>query len=116
MDRSMMEDYSHRLIEGIIICAVACDATEGYIYVRAEYPMAVKRLKKAIALCEEAHLLGDDILGTGRSFHLHLSKGAGAFVCGEGSALANSVEGKRGMPRPKHRGWWTAAYSTHRRC
>jgi NADH-quinone oxidoreductase subunit F len=101
MDRSMMEDYSHRLIEGIIICAVACDATEGYIYVRAEYPMAVKRLKKAIALCEEAHLLGDDILGTGRSFHLHLSKGAGAFVCGEGSALANSVEGKRGMPRPK---------------
>lgn len=82
-------------------------ATEGYIYVRAEYPLAVSRLKTAIAKAEEMGLLGDNILGTDFCFHLHVNRGAGAFVCGEGSALTASIEGNRGMPRvkpPRHRG------------
>jgi NADH-quinone oxidoreductase subunit F len=101
MDRSVMEGDPHRMVEGMIIAAIACEATQGYIYVRAEYPLAVERLKKAIADDEEYGILGDDILGSGKSFHLHISKGAGAFVCGEGSALTTSIEGKRGMPRTK---------------
>ncbi len=101
MDRSIMEGDPHRLLEGMMIAARACGATEGYIYVRAEYPMAVERLRIAIAQAEELGLLGDDILGSNFSFRLHINRGAGAFVCGEGSALTASIEGKRGMPRVK---------------
>ena len=101
MDRSIMEGNPHSVIEGMLIGGVAIGSTEGYIYVRAEYPLAVQRLKTAIAQAEEYGLLGDNILGTGFSFHLHVNKGAGAFVCGEGSALTASIEGNRGMPRVK---------------
>jgi NADH-quinone oxidoreductase subunit F len=101
MDRSIMEGDPHRMIEGMIIAARASGASEGYIYVRAEYPMAVSRLRIAIAQAEEAGLLGRNILGTDFSFNLRIYRGAGAFVCGEGSALTASIEGKRGMPRVK---------------
>lgn len=101
MDRSIMEGDPHRMLEGMMIAGLACGATEGYIYVRAEYPMAVSRLKTAIAQTQEMGLLGDHILGTNFCFHLHINRGAGAFVCGEGSALTASIEGKRGMPRVK---------------
>lgn len=101
MDRSIMEGDPHRMIEGMMIAGVACGATEGYIYVRAEYPLAVERLTTAISKAEELGLLGDNILGSGFSFHLHINRGAGAFVCGEGSALTASIEGKRGFPRVK---------------
>ena len=101
MDRSVMEGDPHKMIEGMLIAAYAVGAHEGYIYVRAEYPLAVSRLKIAIAQAEEAGLIGDDILGSGFSFRLHINKGAGAFVCGEGSALTASIEGERGMPRTK---------------
>ena len=101
MDRSIMEGNPHSIIEGMLIAARAAGSDEGYIYVRAEYPLAVTRLKKAIAKAEEMNLLGDNILGTDFSFHLHVNRGAGAFVCGEGSALTASIEGKRGMPRVK---------------
>ena len=89
------------MIEGMMLAAYAVQAQEGYIYVRAEYPLAVRRLQIAIAQAEEKGLLGDNILGTGFSFKLHINRGAGAFVCGEGSALTASIEGKRGMPRVK---------------
>ncbi len=101
MDRSVMEGDPHKMIEGMLIAAYAVGAQEGYIYVRAEYPLAVKRLRIAIAQAEEYGFLGDNILGTDFSFHLHINRGAGAFVCGEGSALTASIEGKRGMPRVK---------------
>ncbi len=101
MDRSVMEGDPHKMIEGMIIAAYAVGAQEGYIYVRAEYPLAIKRLKIAIAQAEEYGLLGDDILGSGFGFKLHINQGAGAFVCGEGSALTASIEGERGMPRTK---------------
>ncbi|MDR1248955.1 MAG: NADH-quinone oxidoreductase subunit NuoF [Treponema sp.] len=101
MDRSVMEGDPHRMIEGMLIAGLACGASEGHIYVRAEYPMAVSRLKAAIAQMEEFGLLGKNILGSGFSFNLHINRGAGAFVCGEGSALTASIEGKRGMPRVK---------------
>ncbi len=101
MDRSVMEDDPHRMLEGMMIAGIATGATEGYIYVRAEYPLAVARLKQAIKRAEELGILGDKVLGTDFSFHLHISRGAGAFVCGEGSALTASIEGKRGMPRTK---------------
>ena len=101
MDRSIMEGDPHRMIEGMMIAALATGASEGYIYVRAEYPMAVSRLKTAISQAEELGLLGDNILGSNFSFRLHINRGAGAFVCGEGSALTASIEGKRGMPRVK---------------
>ncbi len=101
MDRSIMEGDPHRMLEGMMIAGVACGASEGYIYVRAEYPLAVERLRTAIAQAEEIGLLGDNILGTGFSFRMHISRGAGAFVCGEGSALTASIEGKRGFPRVK---------------
>ena len=101
MDRSIMEGNPHSIIEGMLIAARAAGSDEGYIYVRAEYPLAVTRLKTAIAKAEEMNLLGDNILGTDFSFHLHVNRGAGAFVCGEGSALTASIEGKRGMPRVK---------------
>ena len=101
MDRSIMEGDPHRMLEGMMIAAVACGASEGYIYVRAEYPLAVARLKNAIKQAEEIGLLGDNILGSDFSFRLHINRGAGAFVCGEGSALTASIEGKRGFPRVK---------------
>ena len=101
MDRSVMEGDPHRMLEGMMIAGVATGAENGYIYVRAEYPMAVERLKNAIAQAEEYGLLGDHILGTDFNFHIHINRGAGAFVCGEGSALTASIEGKRGFPRVK---------------
>lgn len=101
MDRSCMEGDPHKVLEGMIIAGVATGSTEGYIYVRAEYPMAVSRLTNAIQQAEELGMLGDDILGSGKSFHMHINCGAGAFVCGEGSAMTASIEGNRGMPRTK---------------
>ena len=101
MDRSVMEGDPHKMLEGMMIAGIACGASEGYIYVRAEYPLAVSRLRTAIAQAEELGLLGDNILGTEFSFRIHINRGAGAFVCGEGSALTASIEGKRGMPRVK---------------
>ena len=101
MDRSVMEGNPHSVLEGMMITGVAAGAHEGYIYVRAEYPLAVSRLKTAIAKAEEFGLLGEDILGSGFDFRLHVNQGAGAFVCGEGSALTAYIEGKRGMPRTK---------------
>ena len=101
MDRSIMEGDPHKMLEGMLIAGRACGATEGYIYVRAEYPMAVERLRTAISQATELGLIGDHILGTDFCFHLHINRGAGAFVCGEGSALTASIEGKRGMPRVK---------------
>ncbi len=101
MDRSVMEADPHAVIEGMIICGVATQSHKGYIYVRAEYPMAVRRLQKAIDQCYEAGLLGSNIFDTGFDFDLEIYQGAGAFVCGEATALMRSIEGKRGMPRPK---------------
>lgn len=101
MDRSIMEGDPHRMLEGMMIAGIACGASEGYIYVRAEYPLAISRLKNAISQAEELGLLGDNILGTDFCFHMHINRGAGAFVCGEGSALTASIEGKRGFPRVK---------------
>ena len=101
MDGSVMEGDPFKLIEGMMIAGFAVKAEHGYIYVRAEYPMSVARLRNAIAQLEERGLLGDGILGTDFNFHLHINKGAGAFVCGEGSALTASIEGNRGMPRTK---------------
>ena len=101
MDRSVMEDDPHRMLEGMIIAGIATGATHGYIYVRAEYPLAVARLKQAIKSAEELGILGDNIFGTNFSFRMQINRGAGAFVCGEGSALTASIEGKRGMPRVK---------------
>ena len=101
MDGSVMEGDPCRLIEGMMLAGYAVGASEGFIYVRAEYPLSVARLRQAIGQMEERGLLGDSILGTGFSFHLHINRGAGAFVCGEGSALTASIEGHRGMPRVK---------------
>lgn len=101
MDRSVMEDYPHRVIEGLIIAAYAVGADEGYIYVRAEYPLAVKRLRLAIRQAQKLGLLGKNICGTPFSLHIDVRLGAGAFVCGEETALIASIEGKRGNPRPR---------------
>ena len=101
MDRAVMEGNPHSLIEGMMIAGVACGSNDGYIYVRAEYPLAVSRLQLAIEQATKLGLLGDNILGTNFSFKMHINRGAGAFVCGEGSALTASIEGKRGMPRTK---------------
>ena len=101
MDGSVMEGDPYKMIEGMTIAAYAVGAEDGYIYVRAEYPLSVKRLHMAIEQAESYGLLGDNILGSGVNFHLHINRGAGAFVCGEGSALTASIEGKRGMPRVK---------------
>ncbi|HKM04567.1 MAG TPA: NADH-ubiquinone oxidoreductase-F iron-sulfur binding region domain-containing protein [Lachnospiraceae bacterium] len=101
MDRSIMEGDPHKVIEGMLISGFATNAHNGYIYVRAEYPMAVNRLQNAINQAMEYGLLGDNILGSNFSFNIHITQGAGAFVCGEGSALTASIEGERGMPRVK---------------
>jgi NADH:ubiquinone oxidoreductase subunit F (NADH-binding)/(2Fe-2S) ferredoxin/NAD-dependent dihydropyrimidine dehydrogenase PreA subunit len=102
MDRAILEDNPHSLVEGMLIGAFAIGADEGYIYVRHEYPLAVSRLRLALEQARERGLLGDDILGTGWSFDLKINQGAGAFVCGESTALTASIEGHRGMPRGKH--------------
>lgn len=101
MDRSIMEGDPHRVLEGMMIAAIACGAQEGYIYVRAEYPLAVSRLENAIKEAKRYGIIGTNILGTNFSFDFKINRGAGAFVCGEGSALTASIEGKRGMPRVK---------------
>jgi NADH:ubiquinone oxidoreductase subunit F (NADH-binding)/(2Fe-2S) ferredoxin/NAD-dependent dihydropyrimidine dehydrogenase PreA subunit len=102
MDRAVLEDNPHSLIEGMLIAAFAIGADEGYVYVRHEYPLAVSRLRLALGQARERGLLGADILGTGWSFDLKINQGAGAFVCGESTALTASIEGHRGMPRGKH--------------
>jgi NADH-quinone oxidoreductase subunit F len=102
MDRAILEDNPHSLVEGMLIGAFAIGADEGYVYVRHEYPLAVSRLRHALEQARERGLLGDDILGTGWSFDLKINQGAGAFVCGESTALTASIEGHRGMPRGKH--------------
>ena len=101
MDGSVMEGDPYKMIEGMILAAYAVGAENGYIYVRAEYPLSVARLRLAISQAEKYGLLGDNILDSGVNFHLHINRGAGAFVCGEGSALTSSIEGNRGMPRVK---------------
>ena len=101
MDRAVIESDPHNLIEGMLIGAYAIGATEMIVYVRAEYPLAIVHLTEAIRQAEEANLLGDNILGTGFSCHMRIKAGAGAFVCGEETALIESLEGKRGMPRLK---------------
>jgi len=111
MDRSTLEGDPHAVLEGMAICAYAVGADEGYIYCRAEYPKAVKRLKKSIKEAEKRGFLGKNILGTGFSLDLHVKEGAGAFVCGEETALIASIEGKRGMPNirppyPSESGLW----------
>ncbi|HBV87754.1 MAG TPA: NADH-quinone oxidoreductase subunit NuoF [Desulfosporosinus sp.] len=99
MDRSVLEGDPHSVIEGMLIGAYAIGADEGYVYCRAEYPLAIKNLGIAIKQAKEAGYLGDNILGSGFNFHLKIFEGAGAFVCGEETALMASIEGKRGMPR-----------------
>ncbi|MDD4923532.1 MAG: NADH-quinone oxidoreductase subunit NuoF [Dehalococcoidales bacterium] len=111
MDRSIMEADPHTVIEGMTIAAYAIGASEGYIYIRAEYPLAVNRLRTALKQAEEKGFLGNNILGTGFNFTIHVNEGAGAFVCGEETALMASIEGKRGMPRsrppfPAQSGLW----------
>jgi len=111
MDRSILEGDPHAVLEGMIIAGYAIGADEGFIYVRAEYPLAIKRLNKAIQQAEEYGYLGEDILGKGFSFTIHIKMGAGAFVCGEETALLQSIEGKRGVPRirppfPAVKGLW----------
>ena len=101
MDRSILESDPHSLLEGMIIAGLTIGSDEGYIYCRAEYPLAIKRLKLAIAQAEEYSLLGQNILGYGRNFRIQIKEGAGAFVCGEETALMASIEGQRGMPRPR---------------
>lgn len=99
MDRMILESYPYRVIEGIAIAAYTVGAKEGYFYIRAEYPLAVQRVREALHKCEERDLLGNNILGSGFNLHLRIKEGAGAFVCGEETALLASIEGQRGMPR-----------------
>ncbi len=111
MDRSILEADPHAVVEGMIIAAKAINARQGYVYARTEYPLAIKRLGMAIEKARELGLLGKDILGSGFDFDVEIYQGAGAFVCGEETALMRSVEGKRGMPRPRppfpaHQGLW----------
>jgi len=111
MDKGILEGDPHSVIEGMLICAFAIGADEGYVYCRAEYPLAVRHLKKAIADATERGIIGKNIMGTDFSFDLHIKQGAGAFVCGEETALIASIEGKRGMPNlrppfPAKSGLW----------
>ena len=101
MNRSVLEDYPFRVLEGMTIAAYALGATQGYVYVRAEYPLAVKRIEKAIANAQRHGLLGNNIGDTSFSFHVEVRLGAGAFVCGEETALISSIEGGRGLPNPR---------------
>ena len=118
MDRSLLEGDPNSVLEAMAIAGYAVGASQGYIYIRAEYPLAIDRLKIAIAQAEDAGVLGDNILGTGFNFKIELKYGAGAFVCGEGTALINSIEGKRGEPRMKtfsssKHGLWQAPTSVN---
>ena len=118
MDRSLLEGDPNSVLEAMAIAGYAVGASQGYIYIRAEYPLAIERLKIARAQAEEAGVLGDNRLGTGFNFHIELKYGAGAFVCGEGTALINSIEGKRGEPRMKtfsssKHGLWQAPTSVN---
>ena len=118
MDRSLLEGDPNSVLEAMAIAGYAVGASQGYIYIRAEYPLAIDRLKIAIAQAEEAGVLGDNLLGTGFNFKIELKYGAGAFVCGEGTALINSIEGKRGEPRMKtfsssKHGLWQAPTSVN---
>jgi len=111
MDRSLLESDPHAVLEGMLIGAYAIGATDGYIYIRAEYPLAIKRLNVALKQMGDYGLIGDNILGTNFSFHIKVKQGAGAFVCGEETAMMASIEGKRGMPRsrppfPAQAGLW----------
>jgi NADH-quinone oxidoreductase subunit F/NAD(P)H dehydrogenase (quinone)/NADP-reducing hydrogenase subunit HndC len=111
MDRSILEADPNAVLEGMIIAAKAINAHKGYIYARTEYPLAIHRLELAIAQAKSYGLLGEDILGSGFDFDIEIYQGAGAFVCGEETALMRSIEGKRGMPRPRppfpaHKGLW----------
>ena len=111
MDRMLLESYPFRIIEGILIGAYAVGATEGRLYIRAEYPLAVKRIKEGLKICKSRGLLGENILGSDFSFELKVFEGAGAFVCGEETALIASIEGKRGIPQlrppyPAEKGLW----------
>jgi len=111
MDRMILESYPYRVLEGMAIAAACVGADEGVLYIRAEYPLAVRRVSEAIRRCAERGYLGDDVLGTGRRLHLRIMQGAGAFVCGEETALLESIMGRRGMPRmrppyPAERGLW----------
>ncbi len=111
MDRMLLESYPFRIIEGLVIAAFAIGAKTGFFYIRAEYPLAVKRINEALEKCRGAGLLGDNILDSGFSFFVKVKEGAGAFVCGEETALIASIEGKRGMPRirppfPAEKGLW----------
>ncbi|MEW6399075.1 MAG: NADH-ubiquinone oxidoreductase-F iron-sulfur binding region domain-containing protein [Bacillota bacterium] len=101
MDRSVLEGDPHAVLEGMMIAAYAIGADEGYLYIRAEYPMAVRHVRMAIEQARECGLLGEHVLGTGFSLDLHVKEGAGAFVCGEETALLASIQGERGMPRPR---------------
>ncbi len=101
MDRSVMEGNPHSVVEGMIIAGRAIGADEGYVYVRAEYPLAVQRMRKAVDDARRLGILGDRIFGSSSSFNLHVMEGAGAFVCGEESAMIASIQGSRGMPMPK---------------
>jgi len=101
MNRALLEGDPHSVLEGIVIGAYAIGASQGYIYCRAEYPLALERLRLALHQMEEYGLIGDDILGSGFNFHVKIKEGAGAFVCGEETALMASIEGRRGMPRPR---------------
>lgn len=98
MDRMLLESYPYRVIEGMIISAYATGSSKGFFYIRAEYPLAVRRVREALAICEQSGLIGNRILGTGFSFHAEIYEGAGAFVCGEETALIQSLHGKRGFP------------------
>ncbi|NDW12403.1 4Fe-4S dicluster domain-containing protein [Bacteroides sp. 214] len=101
MDRSLMEGNPHRILEGMMIAARAIGSDEGHVYVRLEYPLAIQRMTKAINDAMEAGTLGNNVFGSGHNMHIHIMEGAGAFVCGEETALIASIEGKRGMPKPK---------------
>jgi NADH:ubiquinone oxidoreductase subunit F (NADH-binding)/Pyruvate/2-oxoacid:ferredoxin oxidoreductase delta subunit len=101
MDRSVIEGDPHAVLEGMCIAAYAIGARHGYIYIRAEYPLAIVQLRKAMAQMKELGLLGDNIMGSDFSFEIKIKEGAGAFVCGEETALMASIEGERGMPRPR---------------
>jgi NADH-quinone oxidoreductase subunit F len=101
MDRSVLEGDPHAVLEGLCVAAYAIGATRGYVYIRAEYPLAIARLDTALRQMRELGLLGENILGTGFSFDIEVKQGAGAFVCGEETALMASIEGRRGMPRPR---------------
>jgi NADH-quinone oxidoreductase subunit F len=101
MDRSLMEGNPHRVLEGMMIAARAIGSDEAYVYVRLEYPLAVKRMHKAIGDAQMTGILGENIFGSGHAMNIHVMEGAGAFVCGEETALMASIEGKRGMPMPK---------------